>query len=357
MNKLFIVLFITISFSSSAQTVFSNAFTAELPGPLLAVNGQLYVGTIFNGALYKVDINNPNVPILVAEGFIADGPWKLGYDPLNNNIYVRSLSLPSFSKIDLDLNLPITVEQIEIPGAQYNGFTINDNLIYLTDGDNIYTYDITVGVNSYQLFYTDTGFQIRNPRIHNNELYYFTGNAPNSNAYKINLSDPNLSKVLVSSNLPGIVQSSLVVGNYIYLGVEASNKLIKLDLTSSLPIEHEVVLENPDGPLIGLANLGNTFFASEFNTRNIITFKDQALTIDDLNLSSTRLYPNPVEELLYIKHENSIASNYSIYSINGAKIKEGIYVGEIDVSNLTSGLYFIHLEQNGVSQIEKFVKK
>lgn len=355
MKKIYLLLLISVfSISLRGQTVFTDVFFPELPGPLLVVGDQMYVGTFINGKLYRLNLSDPDSPMVVAD-FPADGPWKMVYDNLNNDIYVFSTATPFFSKIDLDLSLPITPEPLLTLSS--NGLAIDNNIIYIANGDSIYTYDTEIGPSSYVLFYTDSGNFILNPTVYNNELYYAWGTAPNYNIYKIDLLDPTPQRVLVSTNLVGGTQSSHIVGNYLYLGLESANKIVKLDLTSTLPISPEVVIENPDGGVIGLANKGNTFYASESVSQNIITFEDQALNVAAFNQNSLAIYPNPTKERLYVKTINSIELNYTVYSVNGTKFKEGIYTGEIDISNLAQGLYFINLNQNGVNQIEKFVKE
>ena len=77
------------------------------------------------------------------------------------------------------------------------------------------------------------------------------------------------------------------------------------------------------------------------------------------NLSSNVvIYPNPVNDILQISSEYSI-NDYKIMNIQGAVLKEGKPIENvIDVSYLSSGLYFLHLKlENGEEQIERVIKK
>ena len=82
------------------------------------------------------------------------------------------------------------------------------------------------------------------------------------------------------------------------------------------------------------------------------------LGAEDFNQKKLLLYPNPVQNRLFIDSEAT--QQYQIYSILGAKISEGtIAVGSaIDCSGLTSGVYLISLidEMGNVSTV-KFVKE
>ena len=82
------------------------------------------------------------------------------------------------------------------------------------------------------------------------------------------------------------------------------------------------------------------------------------LGTETFNQKKVHLYPNPVQNRLFINTEET--QQYQIYSILGSKISEGtLTVGSgIDCSGLTSGVYFISLT-NGLSQSStlKFVKQ
>ena len=70
------------------------------------------------------------------------------------------------------------------------------------------------------------------------------------------------------------------------------------------------------------------------------------------------IYPNPVSDILQISSETSI-DNYKIMNIQGAVLKEGKPIeNTIDVSNLSSGLYFLQMKlEDGDEQIQRIIKK
>jgi alpha-tubulin suppressor-like RCC1 family protein len=71
--------------------------------------------------------------------------------------------------------------------------------------------------------------------------------------------------------------------------------------------------------------------------------------------SGIQVYPNPTNDLLHLEFNDRISTaQYSIYSISGNKIQEGV-LGEsnsIHVSNFISGVYFIRIG----NKFAKFVK-
>ena len=82
------------------------------------------------------------------------------------------------------------------------------------------------------------------------------------------------------------------------------------------------------------------------------------LSIEDFSPKKVNLYPNPVQNRLFIDIQET--QQYQIYSVLGSKISEGtLTVGSgIDCSGLTSGVYFISLTNGlGQSSTLKFVKQ
>lgn len=82
------------------------------------------------------------------------------------------------------------------------------------------------------------------------------------------------------------------------------------------------------------------------------------LSVDDISLStnSVRLYPNPVNDKLFIKSDNAIDS-ITIYNVSGQIIKQTeIFSNVIDVSGLNAGLYFINIKSDNRENIKKFIK-
>ncbi|WP_289044456.1 T9SS type A sorting domain-containing protein [uncultured Olleya sp.] len=82
------------------------------------------------------------------------------------------------------------------------------------------------------------------------------------------------------------------------------------------------------------------------------------LSVDYVSLStnSVRLYPNPVNDKLFIKSDNAIDS-ITIYNVSGQIIKQTeIFSNGIDVSVLNAGLYFINIKSDNRENIKKFIK-
>lgn len=82
------------------------------------------------------------------------------------------------------------------------------------------------------------------------------------------------------------------------------------------------------------------------------------LSSQDAEINEFTIHPNPTSNVLNINTELS-SFNYSIYSIEGKMVKQGkVKMNQIsiDISNLTSGIYMIELESEGVKSVQKFIK-
>lgn len=104
-----------------------------------------------------------------------------------------------------------------------------------------------------------------------------------------------------------------------------------------------------------ITNVGGSddFFVAKFGTASC-----DFLSAPAFDKKASILYPNPVQNLLYVASEET--QSYRIYSILGVKISEGkLSVGSgIDCSGLSDGVYLLSLMDSlGKSSTVKFVKQ
>ena len=108
-----------------------------------------------------------------------------------------------------------------------------------------------------------------------------------------------------------------------------------------------------------------TITGIDSGSRSMITAKskDEVQFIRSLNtdLESFTLYPNPVEGNVLqvaLNDEEQETVNYLIVSVLGQVLKTGtIQDSQIQLGNLTSGVYLIELTMNDEKVVKKFVKK
>ncbi|MBN1116653.1 MAG: T9SS type A sorting domain-containing protein, partial [Bacteroidales bacterium] len=85
----------------------------------------------------------------------------------------------------------------------------------------------------------------------------------------------------------------------------------------------------------------------------ILIFSD----IENLNFNKIKIFPNPVNEVLYFE-SCYLPISYSIYSIDGNILKNGILIEgqSINISELNQGIYFLKLLYNESYLLKKFIK-
>ncbi len=113
----------------------------------------------------------------------------------------------------------------------------------------------------------------------------------------------------------------------------------------------EMIETRPLDGLVVVATHGKGVFSTN------ITSVDVVAGVKEIKMTSmAEVYPNPVEDVLTVKM-NQATKELSIYTFNGALVKTVKSINkttQIDVSELTSGVYFIRDETSNL--VGKFVK-
>ena len=81
--------------------------------------------------------------------------------------------------------------------------------------------------------------------------------------------------------------------------------------------------------------------------------------VGEQNGSQTLIYPNPVNDKLTVEAEEAIGT-VEIYNLMGAMVYSQKNCGnkvEINTTDLQSGIYFIRLTNDKVSETRRFVKE
>jgi hypothetical protein len=68
------------------------------------------------------------------------------------------------------------------------------------------------------------------------------------------------------------------------------------------------------------------------------------------------IYPNPAQNKLFVGGVNiETSASTTIYDVQGKSTNYKIINNEIDISELTNGIYFLSLENEGILFHQKFV--
>ncbi len=91
----------------------------------------------------------------------------------------------------------------------------------------------------------------------------------------------------------------------------------------------------------------------------IYEFLEVPLSVEDNILETISIYPNPIEDILFIENNNSIEiTSMKIYDMLGRLVlekKENII--QLNISRLESGLFFIVLKTEAGIITKKLIKK
>ena len=85
---------------------------------------------------------------------------------------------------------------------------------------------------------------------------------------------------------------------------------------------------------------------------------DYTLSIADFNNGSLKVYPNPTD-LGYVNiiSANGQSVDVKVFDILGKLVKNETVSSQLDISNLTSGMYIMNISQNGKSVTKKLIVK
>ncbi|RZJ66568.1 MAG: T9SS type A sorting domain-containing protein [Flavobacterium sp.] len=110
-----------------------------------------------------------------------------------------------------------------------------------------------------------------------------------------------------------------------------------------------------------IPNSASIFF--DFNAPIVtdeITTTVQMLSVPTNNLNTLKLYPNPAKGSFSIRCETSGNLDVSIFDVRGSKVLERKSIAHshetnVDISSLTSGIYIVKMNVNGLSVVRKLV--
>ena len=113
-----------------------------------------------------------------------------------------------------------------------------------------------------------------------------------------------------------------------------------------------------DDPLA--ATQGDTYPYDQWNIQEGIVFsQDCSLGIEEAIAVQLSIFPNPVENTIFIQNHYGLdIYSVSLYDTLGRKVMENTEATEsIDVSNLTAGIYFIHITTDSGIVTKKIIKE
>ena len=100
---------------------------------------------------------------------------------------------------------------------------------------------------------------------------------------------------------------------------------------------------------------------TNFGEEESVLISTQNLNIVDISLNSLFIYPNPAENYIQIKYQNTVPNSFKIFDINGRRIHHKEINSEADLifntTNLVKGMYFISIQISEKNKRLKFIVK
>lgn len=145
-------------------------------------------------------------------------------------------------------------------------------------------------------------------------------------------------------------------GTGLYVGLATSINMENGELEDNA----YVVKGNPENPTLIIIEPGipdprlEDALDGMVSDGTVYRFGPQQLSTDDFTKFDFQIYPNPTSDYLNIKTQ-SIDYNFSIYNSLGQKMNVSSVENKIDVSNLSTGIYFIKIETQTTSATKRFI--
>ena len=159
--------------------------------------------------------------------------------------------------------------------------------------------------------------------------------------------------VSFSFSEPVMLNSILTFGGffmeieYTYTSTGGSNSPVVITMIGRTA---NVVLNWTDVTSFTLTSPVNNRFAFD----NLL-INDTSLAIDDQTLQKPRVYPSPVEDILYVKNVTDL-KNLLVFNILGQKVLETKEL-EIDFSKIPAGIYTLQINTDTGIENKKIIKK
>ena len=321
--------FINLEFLNSAINVLHNIDVTQLPN-------LVYLNVLFN-SLSSLDVTQN---LNLVELNCANNYFSSGLD-VTQNQSLESLrcSECNLSSLDVTQNPNLKVLDFVLNNVSSIDVTQNPNLEDFSCASNqISTLDVTQNPN---LIYLGGGY---NP-ISNLDV------SQNLNLESLHMVESNLTRLDLSSN-----------SNLIKIDCQNNASLIGLNIKNGNNI-NMIFMLTLGSPNLNCIQVDDVSFANDQSCGGDRWCKDNwtiyseecILGITELDYNEIKIYPNPVKDILNITSEMPF-DMLQVYNVQGQLIDE-TKKNQIDVSLLSSGMYFISVIVDGENSMIKFIKE
>lgn len=345
-----------ISLDNNLYTIDTTNVTATLVGATglsgipaaLAINGGsgAYMLDLADDHLYSINLNTGVATLIGPIGFDANFGQGMYWFPPTGEVYLmafnNSIFDPEFRIVDTSTGQSILISILDTGQLTQYGWVSCEPFV---PGPNPQVY------NTWYL----------------SEMTVDLGESTNV----ADIFPPINPNMIIHENLSfeGVAACNSYIGNFVYHEDGNFFTMHNLDITLLIcDFESHDIFENDFFSYFGINaavyySVGGTgdeqYLILEYAPGYELIFQNvPLLSIDENELVTFTMFPNPVSEQLFISSEKHEIESVVIYSVLGEIVKEydGIEAS-IDVSNLPEGIYFVEVSTSEGESVKKFVKK
>lgn len=308
-----IIYTVDITATTPTATIFMDNISLFNPYGMLLEGNMLYY-TDLGGRIYRTDITDPTHSITI----IATGLQRCrGLVIRNDYLYISTFDTGKIVKLNLNDTFPTT------------------------------TTDVFTGLSGPASI-----------EFNGDELYISGAYNGDGGIHKINVTDntPTITPVILVTN--AALDKIRFIGNEMYYTqTNGEYKLSKIDITDAFPpTKTDVVVDIINFPT-GFVFDGDDIYITSYYS-GISKFTQSTASVQDTNLNSVTIYPNPTSNIVIVSGLENIQS-YKIYNILGKEIKTTTILenNTLDVSRLENGVYLIKIKGENQTYSKKFIKQ
>lgn len=283
----------------------------------------------------------------------------------------------------------ITGNAFTMLGGDYNNQGVMYTFVYQAPNYVLGIVDLNTGAVNYAATVSGiVGGQFMSQLSYNytNDTFYAISSDPNnengSHFYSINLATGVLTEIGTGTGIPNVVAMEIDNNGIVYAADAVSGDLFTIDISTGVgtsvgnmypgglyPVRSGFSVDHSTNVLYAVLQNRNGVIWSYFNTVNTTTgavtelgfggsrkyslfvIKEDELGVEDQNLESFSVYPNPATTTINIKSLQTLAlKNAILYDVLGRDTGATLENGKINIENLAKGMYILQLEtENGIT--------
>ncbi|MDC8001157.1 T9SS type A sorting domain-containing protein [Aequorivita todarodis] len=290
----------------------------------------------------------------------------------------------------------ITNNAFTMLGGDYNNAGVMYTFVYQAPDYVLGIVDLNTGAVNYAATVSGiVGGQFMSQLSYNytNDTFYAISSDPNnengSHFYSLNLATGVLTEIGTGTGIPNVVAMEIDNNGIVYAADAVSGDLFTIDVNTGVgtsvgnmypgglyPVRSGFTVDHSTNTLYAVLQNRSGVIWSYFNTVNTTTgevtelgfggsrkyslfvIKEDGLGVEDQNLESFTVYPNPAANVLKIDNpQGAQIKGAKLFDMLGRNTGAVLINGEMNIENLSKGMYLLQIETENGTATKKIVKK